>query len=71
MAVEVGETIDFIVDSRRDPEKDGFNWAPKIKIGEKSWSSKDEFQGPRPLRLDVSGLYAQVLLQTNEFAFVD
>ncbi len=71
MAVEAGETIDFIVDSRRDPEKDGFNWAPTVKIGEKRWSSKDEFQGPRPLRLDVWGLYAQVLLQTNEFAFVD
>jgi len=71
LAVEVGDTIDFIVDCRQDPENDAFSWAPTIRIGEKQWNTKSDFKGPRPNRLDTWGLYAQVLLQTNEFAFVD
>jgi hypothetical protein len=69
--VEKGDTIDFIVDARRDPENDDFSWAPVIKAGEKTWNAKEEFSGPPPQRLGVWERYAQVLLQTNEFAFVD
>jgi hypothetical protein len=71
IAVEKGDTIDFIVDARSDPENDGFGWAPVIKLGEQTWSAKDDFVGPPPQPLDVWARYAQVLLQTNEFAFVD
>jgi hypothetical protein len=71
IAVEKGDTIDFIVDARLDPENDGFGWAPVIKLGEQTWSAKDDFAGPSPEPLSVWARYAQVLLQSNEFAFVD
>lgn len=69
--VEKGDTISFIVDARLDPENDAFTWAPVIKSGEQSWNAKKDFAGPPPQRLDVWARFAQVLLETNEFAFVD
>jgi hypothetical protein len=71
ITVQKGDTIDFIVDARRDPENDGFNWAPTIKSGDQTWSSTADFAGPPPGPLDIWARYAQVLLQTNEFMFVD
>ena len=77
--IEKGDTLDFIVDGRADSENDGFRWAPTIKmIGmnesmpkETAWSAKDDFRGPAPQPLTVWERYAHVLLETNEFAFVD
>jgi hypothetical protein len=70
--VKKGDTIDFIVDGRNDPESDDFSWAPKITSEDKkSWSATADFRGPQPERLNAWEQYAQVLLQTNEFAFVD
>jgi hypothetical protein len=71
ITVEKGDSIDFIVDARVDPENDGFGWAPTIKQGDKSWSAKDDFAGPASKPLNAWARYAQVLLETNEFAFVD
>jgi hypothetical protein len=71
IAVEKGDTIDFVVDSRVDPENDGFSWAPVMKMGEQSWNAKNDFSGPAAEPLPVWARYAQVLLQTNEFSFVD
>jgi hypothetical protein len=71
ITIEKGDTIDFIVDARIDPESDGFGWAPTIKQGDKSWSAKDDFAGPASKPLNAWARYAQVLLETNEFAFVD
>ncbi len=69
--IEKGEMISFIVDARSDPENDGFKWAPIIKFGDQTWSAKSDFAGPAPKPLDAWGRFAQVLLETNEFAFVD
>ncbi|MCI0362953.1 MAG: DUF1553 domain-containing protein, partial [Phycisphaerales bacterium] len=69
--IERGDTISFIVDARMDPENDAFNWSPLIKSGEQTWNSKDDFAGPSPKVLAVLERYAQVLLETYEFAFVD
>ena len=69
--VEKGDTIDFIVDARRDPENDGYTWSPVVHAGKLSWNAKNEFAGPPPRRLGVWARYAQVLLETNEFMFVD
>jgi hypothetical protein len=71
ITVEKGDTIDFLVDARSDPENDGFGWTPIIKVGERTWNAKEDFQGPPAQPLSVWVRYAQVLLQTNEFAFVD
>jgi hypothetical protein len=71
ITVQPGDTIDFIVDARVDPESDGFGWAPSVKQGDKTWSAKDDFAGPASKPLNAWARYAQVLLETNEFAFVD
>jgi hypothetical protein len=69
--VEKGDTIDFVVDARLDPENDTFLWAPAVKSGEQIWNAKSDFSGPAPKPLTVWERYAQVLFETNEFAFVD
>ena len=51
--VEKGDTIDFIVDGRRDPENDTFSWSPTVKVGAQTWNSKNDFAGPTPTPLDV------------------
>jgi hypothetical protein len=68
--VKAGDTIDFIVECRADSEGDNFTWAPVITEGPRTWNAKD-FRGPEPLKLDLWARYAQVLLNTNEFAFVE
>jgi len=69
--VSKGDTIDFVVDGRKDPETDDFTWAPTIKSGNTTWSAATDFKGYSPKPLTQWARYAQVLLQTNEFAFVD
>ncbi len=71
LEVQAGDTLDFVVDGRDDGEGDGFSWAPTITLGEKKWDAKADFRGPRPKPLSPIERLAQVLLQTNEFAFVD
>jgi hypothetical protein len=69
--VETGDTVDFIVDARVDPENDGFSWAPVIRVDDQSWNAKNDFAGPAAQPLSVWAQYAQVLMETNEFAFVE
>ena len=45
ITVEKGDTIDFIVDSRRDPENDGFGWAPSSLAAARSWNARTDFAG--------------------------
>ncbi len=71
VAVEPGDTLDFIVDCLGDPENDSFTWAPEVQTKTESWKSAEGFRGPDPIALDAWEKYAQVLLETNEFAFVD
>ncbi|MDQ6700498.1 MAG: DUF1553 domain-containing protein, partial [Acidobacteriota bacterium] len=76
--IEKGDTLDFVVDGRGDTENDAFQWTPTIKLAgakdtpkDAKWSASDDFRGPAPQPLNVWERYAHVLLQTNEFAFVD
>jgi len=73
ITVEKGDAIDFVVDARADTENDAFTWAPKIRLegAEKEWNASADFRGPAAKPLSVWERYAQVLLETNEFAFVD
>ncbi|MDQ6676057.1 MAG: PSD1 and planctomycete cytochrome C domain-containing protein [Acidobacteriota bacterium] len=71
ITVERGETLDFIVDGRADTENDTFQWAPVIKTKEAEWNAAKDFHGPEPRPLTVWERYARVLLETNEFAFVE
>jgi hypothetical protein len=71
IAVQKGDVVDFIVDARSDPENDAFSWAPVIRVGDRTWNAKEDFAGPPPRRLGTWARYAQVLLETGEFAFID
>jgi hypothetical protein len=72
--VKRGETIDFLVECCRDANSDSFVWAPLIQSDTGEWDAKIAFSGPPPARpapLKAWEKYAQVLLATNEFVFVD
>jgi hypothetical protein len=84
ISVRAGDTIDFVTETRDEGGHDNFLWAPKIEYlagpGVKAstalhgWDATRDFSGPamqesRPL--DAWGKYAQVLLLSNEFVFVD
>ncbi len=74
--VRAGDTIDFAVDALDDFENDNFIWDPVVTLrdkrgGKQSWQASDGFEEPREKPLGVWARYAQVLLQSHEFAFVD
>ncbi len=74
LEVKAGETIDFLVGCRSSDSSDGFVWAPLIRGEAGQWDAKAQFAGPPPPlppALKPWEQYAQVLLQTNEFMFVD
>jgi hypothetical protein len=81
--VKKGDSIDFVVDCRGDENSDSFVWSPVIRLveapgnaegGTQEWSAAAEFRGPetRPRKmLSAWERYAQVLMLSNEFMFVD
>ena len=78
VTVKPGDIIDFAVDCVKDPENDDFTWAPVVTYKQAAadakprvWDAAQDFSGPAPVSLSAWEKYAQVLLQTNEFAFVD
>ena len=77
VTVKPGDWIDFTVDCVKDAENDEFTWAPVITrkgapdSKPQVWDSAKDFAGPQPRTLSPWEKYAQVLLETNEFAFVD
>jgi hypothetical protein len=75
-----GDTIDFAVDSHGSIDSDSFAWAPLITAltpGSGSppytWNAKDDFSGPKEpfVPLNAWEKFAQVLLMSNELAFID
>lgn len=78
IAVEKGDMVDFIVDCGADESFDSFVWDIRIRAAESAgtgeWHAKRDFSGPKPPApppLSPWEQYAQVLLMTNELAFVD
>jgi hypothetical protein len=84
--VKAGDTIDFIVDCRSSVTSDSFTWPLTLRMknlpegiagGEDTteWNSVADFAGPSSKApaapLTPWEKYAQILLQTNEFVFVD
>ncbi len=72
--VQRGETLDFVVDCRQDDNSDTFTWAPTIREVEspaEKWDARSDFHGPSDAGLSPWEEYAQVLVLTNEFVFVD
>jgi hypothetical protein len=75
-----GDTLDFVVDSKANVSFDGFSWAPTVRnIGQTGqnqsgeWSAQNQFSGPAEASKGLTPWekYAQVLLLSNEFFFVD
>jgi mono/diheme cytochrome c family protein len=82
LEVRQGDTIDFIVDLLGGLDSDMFTWAPALFAtgtappdgSPAQWVAKAEFTGPTPTPaepLSPWAMYAQVLLLSNEFMFVD
>jgi hypothetical protein len=71
LEVRAGDMVDFVVDARGSYESDDFTWAPVIRMGETEWNASADFAGPGPFILTTREQLAQVLLLTNEFAFID
>jgi hypothetical protein len=75
ITVSKGDIIDFAVDSRDDYAQDNFTWAPAIEYPREAqprrFDAQSDFRGPRPQPLSPWEELAQVLLLTNEFAFID
>ena len=72
--VKAGDTIDFITSLRADNNSDSFVWPVIIKGEAGDWDSHAQFAGPTPPKpppLSAWEKYAQVLLEMNEFVFVD
>jgi len=78
--VKKGDTIDFLVDCGGGDLCDSFGWAPVIRVasapvagndGPAVWSAEPSFAGPQAQPLNAWVKYAQVLLESNEFVFVD
>lgn len=66
-----GDTIDFILDSAGDTNSDSFQWSPVLRnelSGIVTADAEKDFTGPG---MSAWEAYAQVLLCTNEFLFVD
>jgi hypothetical protein len=73
IVVQKGDTIDFIVDPISNDGFDGFEWNPTLRAadGSQSWVASAAFGPPPPPGVDRVTLYAQALMMTNEFMFVD
>ena len=72
--VKAGETIDFVVESRGDENSDTFEWRTVLTAADGTiYSAKEQFHGPEKETRALSrwAKLAHVLLQSNEFAFVD
>ena len=72
--VKKGDTVDFLVDPRANNDSDSFEWHPLVASPAGEWDSQIQFAGPpapRPPSLKAWEQYAQVLLETNEFVFID
>ena len=84
--VKAGDTIDFVVDCRNHPDFDSFTWPVTLKMknipegiagGQDTleWDAQKDFAAPqaKPQQAPLNAWekLAQVLLQTNEFVFVD
>jgi hypothetical protein len=85
LEVKEGDAIDFTVDELAGRRSDGFKWAPRIEMAKldnggmeelslpHSWDAKENFIDPKklPKPLGPWEKYAQVLLLSNEFFFLE
>ena len=71
LELKAGDTLDFILDCQGNPNSDSFSWAPFIRDTSSSLllaHAARDFGGPGTSALAA---YAQVLLCSNEFLYLD
>jgi hypothetical protein len=84
IAVQAGDTIDFVVESGPTDTSDSFTWAPVLNLhgpqvagGGKQFDAAKDYatasnDAPAPMeKMSPWEKYVQVLLSSNEFVFVD
>ena len=75
VALKQGQTLDFVLDCQANENSDSFSWAPIVSLAEGggTWDAHTGFSGPaeKGQQLSAWERYAQALLMTNEFVFVD
>ena len=77
IALEAGDTLDFIVDLHANLNSEQHFWAPSIRevtspaASPSIWDAEKDFTGPTPVFLSPWEQLAQVLLLSNELMFVD
>ncbi len=80
--IREGDTIDLVIASKGDPIDDRFRWHPRLYLSaedaakhpKQDWLTRFDFGPPPPKApepLEPWERYAQVLLMSNEFIFVD
>jgi mono/diheme cytochrome c family protein len=77
--LEAGDTLDFVVACGQGEGYDSYGWSPVIALiqtesdypGTREWNAANDFQGPPPAQVGPWTQYAQALLVSNEFLFVD
>ena len=80
--IQKGDTVDLIVTSKGEAAEDAFRWHPRLYLSapdaaqypKQDWLTRFDFVGPpkeTPEPLGAWDQYAQVLLMSNEFIFVD
>jgi hypothetical protein len=81
--VSKGDVLDFVATCIGNSGWDSFLWSPDINVtepldgnpaGRLEWTCRGDFEGPRPeppAPLNAWEAYAQALLLSNEFMFVD
>jgi hypothetical protein len=73
VSINAGETVDFVTDCIESPSHDSFSWSIRLRYtnDRSKYNAQDELPLPQPEPLDRWAQLAQILLATNELAFVD
>lgn len=72
--VKKGDTMDFVVSCRANENSDSYGWQVNVVMENgPSWDSQKQFREPHklPTPLSAWARYAQALLMSNEWYFVD
>ena len=81
-SIQIGDTVDLVVVSNGESAEDRFRWHPRLFLSaedatqypKQDWLTRFDYEGPPPKLpkpLAAWEQYAQVLLMTNEFLFLD
>ncbi len=71
IAIQEGETLDFVVACIGNASFDSFSWAPVLESPAGAWNAASEFTSVPTARLSPWEQLAQALFETNEFVFID